>query len=50
MMKLCLIKENVEDVPNSDVADINFDQLKKEAPLFPRLTFENHFYNKVALK
>ena len=23
MMKLCLIKENVEDVPNSDMADIN---------------------------
>ena len=23
MMKFCLIKENVEDVPNSDVADIN---------------------------
>ena len=42
-MKLCLIKENVEDVPNSDVADINFDQLKKRSPLFPRSTFDNHF-------
>ena len=29
-MKLCLIKENVEDVPNSDVADINLANQKKE--------------------
>ena len=33
MMKLCLIKENFEDVPNSDVADIN-DQLKKRTPSY----------------
>ena len=49
MMKLCLIKENVEDVPNSDVADINLPT-KKRNPMFPRSTFDNHFYNKVALK
>ena len=30
--ELCLIKENVEDVPNSDVADINLTKLKKEPP------------------
>ena len=31
-MKLCLIKENVEDVPNSDVVDINLTNQKKEPP------------------
>ena len=31
MMKLCLIKENVEDVPNSDVAVINLTK-EKEPP------------------
>ena len=31
-MKLSLIKEKVENVPNSDVADINLTNLKKEPP------------------
>ena len=49
-MKLCLIKENVADVPNSDMADINFDQLKKEAPTSQDQPLKITFYNKVALK
>ena len=50
MMKLCLIKENVEDAPNSDVADINFDQLKNEAPSSQDQPLTITFYNKDALK
>ena len=50
MMKLCWIKENVQDVPNSDVADFNFDQLKKEAPSSQDQPLTITFYNKVALK
>ena len=50
MMKLCLLKENVEDVPNSDMVDINFDQLKKEAPSSQDQPLTITFYNKVALK
>ena len=50
MMKLCLIKENVEDVPNSDVADINLTNLKKEAPSSKDQPLTITFYNKVALK
>ena len=49
MMKLCLIKENVEDVPNSDVADINLTNKKKNPPL-PKINLWQSLYNKVALK
>ena len=45
MRKLCLIKEKVEDDPNSNMADKELTN-KKKAHLFPRLTFY-HFTRKL---
>ena len=49
-MKLRLIKENVEDVPNSDMADINLTNQKKEPPSSQdeplTITYEKVFFFK----